>query len=232
MAIDIDASSPAVVSNGGSSVTSVTTASFTPPSGSLLVAVVMATSGANPTVSGGSLTWTRRQQHVRDDFLYAELWTAPVASAAAMTTTLTVTGSFRVVALKVLVVTGQHATTPIGSGGAGQADTNAINPTGYTSTAAGSRGFFAAIQAGLGAPTTTDVGFAWTASNGLTAHGGVAAHKSSDTATSGTSVAFDADAPGSTATEWAWAALEILPPAATSAPPRSRRARLGALVQL
>src|SRR3546814_9310570 len=59
--------------------------------------------------------------------------------------------------LKVYVVTGQHATTPIGAVGEGSSTTNAITPNAYTSTANNSRGFGCATDWNAnGVPTSTD----------------------------------------------------------------------------
>lgn len=79
---------------------SVTTGSFTPQNDSLLVAVVSciahSSAGniatANSTVSGGSLTWTKRASINSGalGFSYShclELWTAPVGTAGSMTLT-------------------------------------------------------------------------------------------------------------------------------------------------
>lgn len=75
---------------------SITTGSFTPQSSSLLVAVIGYTiTTGNPisdlTVSGGSLTWTRRCSTnglASGYYSGIELWTAPVSSAASMTITV------------------------------------------------------------------------------------------------------------------------------------------------
>ncbi|MET7333265.1 hypothetical protein [Nonomuraea sp. NPDC005650] len=216
MAIGIDGNSPAVVSAGNT--TTVTTASFTRPvAGSLLVAMVMCTSDSAPAVSGGSLTWTLQKQQVNSG-TYAQIWTAPVTGSGAMTVTLTVTGSLQGLAMKVDGVTGAHASSPIGNSGGGTSTTNAITPTGYTSSADNSRGFAAFFEEnGLGNPTSSDTGFAWTASFGLGDYSGIAVRKAANTPTSGTAVTFNADAAGAGAAAWTWAALEIKP-ASTDAP--------------
>src|SRR5690606_40421649 len=54
---------------------SVSTSSFTPPEGGLLVALVAALTEDTPEVSGGSLSWTRRRQQVQFGTDYAEIWT-------------------------------------------------------------------------------------------------------------------------------------------------------------
>lgn len=107
MALALDGSAPAhVAANTGASAT---TASFTPPSGALLVAM---TTGQSPnsahdmtvTVTGGGLTWTRRVARIANSTANstggvagrngtgAEIWTA-VSAGAAMTVTADVTGN-------------------------------------------------------------------------------------------------------------------------------------------
>lgn len=208
MPIAIDSGSPAVVSAGG--VTTVTTASFTrPAAGGLLVAMVMCTSDSNPVVSGGSLTWTRRKQQVNAG-AYAEIWTAPVTGSGAMTVTVTITGTFKAVGVKVDGVTGQHS-SPAGNSGGGTSAANTLNVTGYTSSGINSRGFFAAVEEnGLGNPTSTDTGFGWTANATFEDVSGIAVRKAANTPTIGETVTFNADAPGTSAAAWTWAALEIL----------------------
>lgn len=212
MAIGIDGNSPAVGSGGN--VTTVTTASFTrPAAGALLVAMVMCTSDSAPAMSGGSLTWTLRKQQLAGT-TYAQLWTAPVTGSGTMTVTLTVGGSLQGLALKVDGVTGQHASSPIGNTGGGTSSNNTLSVTGYTSSAANSRGFFAAFEGnGLGNPTVSggDTGFPWTANFGFGDYSGIAIRKAADTPTASTTVTFGADAPTTGAADWTWAALEIKP---------------------
>lgn len=209
MPIAIDAGSPALVSAGGGSITSLSTASFTRPDGGLLVAVVYTVSSTTPTLSGGSLAWTKRVSSGVD------IWTAPVTGSGSMTVTVgnLSTAAFGGVAaaLKVVGVTGQDPTSPIGTTGTGTSSTNNLTATGYTSSAAGSRGFFGAANTTAGAPTSTDTGFGWSVNTGFFDASGIAAYKAANTVAAGTSVAFNADAAGSSTTDWQWAALEIVP---------------------
>ncbi len=86
--ISIDASSPAVVDS--TSLTALTTASFTPPGGTLLVAQV-ATDGSGGAItmavtSSPSLTWTERvsvSSSVGGAFGSISVWTAAIPGAAA-----------------------------------------------------------------------------------------------------------------------------------------------------
>lgn len=75
-----DASGPAPVSNTGGA--SVTTASFTPPNGALLMALVDSKGSGTMTVtdtSGLGLTWT--EQVKQNGFGYSGIWTAQIPSA-------------------------------------------------------------------------------------------------------------------------------------------------------
>lgn len=79
-----DASSPAVVSTTAAQ--TLTTASFTPPAGSVLIALV-ATNGASNTVvtnsvtSSPSLTWTAQATANASNMKYAAVWTAAIPAA-------------------------------------------------------------------------------------------------------------------------------------------------------
>lgn len=207
MPIEI-AVTPALVADA--SVSSVSTASFTRPEGGLLVAMVVALSASTYTLSGGSLTWTQRVANS------ADIWTAPVTGSGTMTVTVgNLTDpdfAVSVAAVKVVGVTGQSLLNPIGSTGSGESSTNNLTVSGYTSSAAGSRGFFCGLDSNAaGAATSTDTGSGWTENVGFFDVAGVAVHKAANTTNAGTSVTFNADASGSGEAAWEWAALEIVP---------------------
>ena len=141
----LDASSPAVVKKAG---TTLTTASFTPPAGSVLV--ISAQSNGNGTAKSISvgdnlsshLTYTQAQVkgNTTND-VYAKLYWAPVTTSRAMTVTATIGGSSGDYGmLSVLVFTGANTAAPIGASGGGRGATGVISDT-YTSTAAGSWGW-------------------------------------------------------------------------------------------
>jgi len=203
--------SPAIASSTPSSVT---TASFTPVAGGLLVAMLSGSSDAQPVVSGGGLTWTRQvRQNTGGSQFYADIWTAPVSSASPMTVSASLGGSFNAMGLKVDVISGQHPINPIGQTGTGTTSTNNATVTGYESSTDGSRGFCSAVEGeGLGTPTSSDQGFGWFVNvSGFFPNAGLAVRKAADTANSGTTVTFNLDASGSSTADWRWAALEILP---------------------
>lgn len=204
--------SPALATGTG---TSVTTASFTPPSGSLLVASVAYASATDPVVSGGSLTWTRR---VRNTDGSCEIWTAPVITGASMTVSVAVTdtGFGQGAALKVDVVSGQYTVNPIGNTGTGSEPTDNATITGYTSSGE-SRGFCAARDTNAGGqPSSSDVASAFSISISGPPFNlqidGLAVRKSADTSGAGQAVTFNLDSAGSSDADWEWAALEILAP--------------------
>jgi hypothetical protein len=209
--IAIDSGSPALASNGG--VSSVSTASFTRPAGGLLVAMVFAISNATYTVAGGSLTWTQRASGG------ADIWTAPVTGSGSMTVTVgnLVSGGFvgQGAAIKVVGLTGQSALDPIGATGAGESTTNNLNALGYTSTVAGSRGFFAGWESAIsGAPTSTDTGFPWSfsvTSPFPATYRGLFSYKAANAPAQDADVTFNADASGTGTADWDWVALEIVP---------------------
>lgn len=154
MALAIDASSPAVATQATVGTTTVTTASFTPPAGSVLVIGWNGNNngGATPTTPtitdslGAHLTYTQADwvSHVDSASLDAQaaFWTAPVGSSAAMTVTVTNHGVTAVeAALKIWVLTGENA-TPVGAHGKGFAvvATGSI-AQGYTAQATSGWGF-------------------------------------------------------------------------------------------
>lgn len=116
MAVALDASSPAAVFNDTLSSTSLVTASFTPPSGSIIVAkVVMAdigTPSVTITISGSAVTFTSRINHVVSGHTPVALATA-VGGGSATTVTAAFGGGGVQRGLVVSVWTGaQLAATP------------------------------------------------------------------------------------------------------------------------
>lgn len=152
MALAIDASSPITATNSVSTTATVASASFTPPANSLLVVLWAGDeqsggSSATPTITGGSLTYTLRQWKANGQGTpalngQAAIWTAPVASSAAMTVTVTqgTLGNFREAALRVLVITDTSQPT-VGTSSKGGQSTGTAVPMAYTATQTGSWGF-------------------------------------------------------------------------------------------
>jgi hypothetical protein len=193
VAIAFDASSPAVVSGIG---TTLTTASFDPPDQSLLVATVMGSASGTMSNNGSALTWTSRVSGSS-----VQIFTAPLASGRTGMTATVTTGSSVSWGFKLDVLTGADLGTPTGATGTGSSTSNNIDINGYVSTIASSRGIL---------PTSTDDEAAWSS-----VFDGMRVAKAANTATPGTTVTFNLDAFGTGAANWSFAAVEILPLAVT-----------------
>lgn len=203
MALAIDATTPDLVQADNTC----TTASFTAPANSLLVALCSCYtgSGATNTVSnsGTALTWTQRVNHQAGEDAGAyddtvKIFTAPAVSSVARTVTLTTSGS-GFTALQVLVFTGADLTTPVGATGEGHSTTANLTPNVYTSTVANSRCVgIAADASSFNGSTTTDVGF--TFGNFFPQSSGIAVYKAADTATPSSTVTLNFDGTGASRT--------------------------------
>jgi hypothetical protein len=153
VALAIDGSTPAVVT---AATKTLTTASFTPPAGALLLALWAANSTAStnpgaPAITdnlGVHLTYTRNDWQSRANSPtvdgQAADWTAVVGSSAAQTVTTTngVSASEFHQALAVMVITGQHA-TPVGAHGQSGSTSASSVAQSFTATATNSWGFIA-----------------------------------------------------------------------------------------
>lgn len=90
MAIARDASSPAAVYQDTASAAAITTASFTPPNGSIIVAKGTFDDGSNltgPSITGTVLTWTSRVNHIAASHTPVFIYTA-VGTGVAVTVSL------------------------------------------------------------------------------------------------------------------------------------------------
>jgi hypothetical protein len=212
--IAVDATTPAIVTGTGASVT---TASFTAPANSLLVALCAIGGGTGiHTVSnsGTALTWVTQVNHQLGEDSGAFSGTARVVTAIATTSvarTVTLTPALSGVelALKLLVVTGADITgTPVGAVGENHSTTANLTPTVYTSTVDNSRAVGIGVDASAGgSPTSSDTGFAWHLVGGVS---GIAVYKAADTTPAATAVTLNFNGTGATRS-WNWAAIEILP---------------------
>lgn len=213
MPIAIDPSSPPITAVGDSART---TAAFSPPDETVLVALAATQySFGFHTISnsGAALSWTK----VVDRFANGNpaggvtIWVAKNATARTnLTVTATSGGGGVSQVLKVFVVTGADMDDWIGNSGSGGATTSSLTvSSAYTSSAAGSRGFFVGSDwEAAGAPTVGlgDTGFTFHGADGIS---GAVVHKAANTAAAGTVVGFSLSASGSR--EWNWGAVEILP---------------------
>lgn len=237
MALAIDASTPAVATQASTTIATVTTASFTAPANSRLLALWSGdTSGADPAApsiadSGGlswgsPIQWRHRTSGTPTVDGQVAIWSASPGSSAARTVTVT-TGSpsgNRDAALALIVLT-DTGTPSIGTSGAASGGTGTIDMTStYTGTAAGAWGFMVACD--------WDVRGAMTAGTGMTLIGtgslagaisyGMARRATADGTNGGsTTVSL---IPGNTTANATWAYVEIVPNAVggggTAAPGR------------
>ncbi|MBG0818249.1 hypothetical protein [Planomonospora sp. ID82291] len=208
MPIAVHSSSPTIVSGSGPSVT---TAAFTPPAGSLLVACALSKNDTTMALTGNgqTLTWTQRKLAVHTNGC-AAIYTAPAAGSQLMSVTgaLDQTASL---ALKIFVLTGVQMGSPVGATGSTQSSgVENWSFSAYTSTEAGSWGICAACDDYQTAtPTSNDVYETFNVSSSLYLSG-LAIRKASATAAAGTPVSFDIRTGGpSGSTRWAAAAVEI-----------------------
>lgn len=214
MPIAIDPSSPAITAVGTSARS---TAAFSPPDETVLVALAATQysfGGYTISNSGSALSWTK----VVDRYASGSspgggvtIWVAKNATARTnLTVTTTSEGGGVSQVLKVFVVSGADMDDWIGNSGSGGATTSSLTVnSAYTSSAAGSRGFFMGNDwNAAGAPTVGlgDTGFTYHSADGLS---GAVVHKATNTAASGTVVGFSLTASGTR--EWNWGAVEILP---------------------
>lgn len=245
MALAIDASTPAVATQTNGATATVATASFTPPSSSLLLIRWSGNSTslpATPTITdnlGAPLTYTLLDWQSRADSPtkdgQAACWWAQVGSSAAMTVTVTnqASSGFREAALRVAVITGHDTGTPIGAHGkAGSASAASIAQS-YTAQATGGQGFIAATDWDALAAMTAGTGCTLEGSGtpgGAVTYGFVRRTTADDS--NGVSNTMNVTI-GGTSTNLSWVYAEVKPAAAatTSDPPR-RRPQMGALLQL
>lgn len=234
MALAIDASTPAVVTQPNSTTQTLTTGSFTPPAGALLLIRWAGNSGASesvaqPTITdnlGGHLTYTlldwqsRADSPTRDG--QAACWWAVVGSSAAMTVTVTnqsnPANAADHAALHVTVITGQDAVTPIGAHGKSGSASAASIAQSYTAQATSGWGFIGVCD--------WDVKGAETAGTGCTlTNGGSASistfitygflRRTSADDVNGNSNTLNVTLPG-TSTNLSWVYAEVLPAGSSS----------------
>lgn len=182
MAIAVDSSSPALVAQT-SIVTTVTTASFTPPADAMLVACAFCSQNGSGTMTfnmsdNQSGTWTTDLvRNAADSGAYASAAGIyhRASPGVAMTVTATVVNSF-LPTLKVLVLTGVDMASPVGSSAKQGSTSTSFATTGYANARASSIGIAVACGSTANGITSNDAtaSYAGPASNG---HYGVAAYK-------------------------------------------------------
>lgn len=228
MALAIDASTPAVATQTNGATATVAVASFTPPSGSLLLiewAANSTSTPAQPTITdnlGAHLTYTLADWQSKADSPTKDgqsaTWTAPIVTGAAMTVTVTnqATSGFREAALRVTVITGQHATQNGTHGKGGSASSGALAQS-VTGTANGSQAFGAVSDWDAKGSMTAGTGCALNpASTGTGSPGGAFSYgfvkRSSADGTNGGSTTLNLTY-GGTSTAISFTYIEIVPAA-------------------
>lgn len=206
MAIALDSSTPAFVTGTSNPAT---TASFTPPSGSLLIAFAMADESNTFAISGGSLSWTALDTVGVAARNSLGSWWA-IGAGSSMTVSVTKTGSFTANALKVLVFTGTESSF---TGAHNVAQSNTITLTG---TQTGSW-MWAAIGDNLGA-TTDAAGTGCSYNDAEVAFGGVSGGILKRTSQDGVNGSGTTLSAGSASADMSIIAVEIKAPGTSFLP--------------
>ena len=236
MALAIDASSPATATQTSGATATVTTASFTPPAGSVLLVQWSCDASALPSAPsitdnlGTPLTYTRTDWQSGNDSPgaggQAAAWTANVATSAAMTVTVT-SGSAsgeRVSALNIRVLTGADTTSntsPVGAHGKSGSKSASSIAQSYTAQATNAWGFIidcdfdqvGAQTAGTGCTLTGSANVATNITYGF-------ARRTTADDTNGSSNTLNVTLPA-TSTNLNWVYVEIMPAVAASMIPPS-----------
>lgn len=232
MALAIDGSTPAVAVSTSNTTTTVTSGSFTPPAGSLLLIRWAWNTSASDTPAapaitdslGAPLTYTLLEHKTRAaggavDGQCAAWW-AVVGSSAAMAITVTRgTGTnTQGGALHVTVLTGQDSVTPIGVHGKLGSTSAASIAQSYTAATTGGQGFIVTTDWDLLGAETAGAGC--TLTNGGSGNAGPEIsygflRRSSADDTSGVSNTLNVTIPG-TSTNLSWIWVEVVPPGGAS----------------
>lgn len=215
-----DPSSPPRFSGTPANGVDLSSASFTPPAGSLLVICVSAATPNNTNITiavsaigadapvakvqrNGSGTASRQG--------YAGIWTATAdGTPCTINVRRTNNGNTNRISVKIYVVPGTTSLGPTGASASGRSTTNLIN-VGYTSTSPSSLAFGCAtdgnaLGAGTTAPSSTDIADAATFSGQIDA---ISVVKAAQTDAAGTAVTCNFDAAGAGTAEWRWVTLEV-----------------------
>ena len=219
MAIAVDGSTPARFTGTPADNVDITSASFTPPAGALLVCCVSMNSNGVGTLAsvsdsqGG--TWVEDVRRNFTDGLegHASVWHRLNAPNTSMTVSVRRTNSsggggdpdFNRISAKCYVVTGAHASSPVPTVGEGSSATNNLTASIFTSAFANSFAFVAATDWNAnGTPTSSDL------TVDAFHHAGVLSGMSGFKSLGATGAkTANLDAAGTAAAEWNWAAVEV-----------------------
>lgn len=185
MATAVDASSPALV--GTSTPGTITTASFTAPANSILVACCWSSVSLNSqtftVTDSGGLTWTlakiQNSAGTGGKQGVAAIYYAVAPTSAARTVTAVISGG-NYSTLKVYAITGGDLVTPIGGSAAGSSTSTSFSTTGYTIQTTGSIAL-TCVSNTTGGATITSSG-STTVTSTATGHNGLSGYKTNGTA--------------------------------------------------
>jgi len=212
VAVALDSSTPAFVTGTANPAT---TAAFSPPAGSLLVAFCLADESNTFAISGGGLTWTKIDQLSVAGLNSLTTWWAYSATApGSITVSSTKTGSFTANALKVCVFTGAESAF---TGAHGSAQSNTIT---LTATQTGSWGW--AVVGDQVGSTTDAAGTGCTWNDAEAAFGGVSGGVLRRTSADGVSGSGTTLTAGAAPTSMSIAAVEVRAASTVVSPPPFR----------
>lgn len=211
MAIAVDSSTPALV---GGSVTTLQTATFSPPAGSVLVACVHADPGRAFTIANtvASLSWGTVLHTAPDNSVTAF---SAVLAGGATNMSVSVTGPLNNAAgFKVWVVTGADTAAPIGAVafGATLDAANILTKT-LVPQVSNSLGFIVG-EDGLASGTTTSPNTTAAFYDVAQSIAGGSGYRL--TGAAGGTETFSFDAAGTAASAWAWGVFEVRAAPATA----------------
>lgn len=219
MAIAIDTSTPPIV---GGSTTTLQTATFSPPAGSVLVVAIHAQPARTFTISNtvASLSWSQILHQTSTTGSVTAF--RAVVPGGATDMSVSATGSLNNdFGVKVYVVTGADTATPVGAVSTGSADTADTIAKSISPQVANSMGFLVAdvgFSVPAGATTSPDTTFEpYDLFQNIAGGSGYRLMGAA-----GSTQTFTADASGSSTTNnWSWGVFEIRSAPVVSAPPGS-----------
>lgn len=226
-AITVDASTPVRFSGAPAEGVPITSASFTAPANSVLIACVHGDDNSVPltfTVADtGSLQWTLRASRGLADAGavdgHASVYTAVTTSAVARTVSVTrVEDSLGTdeISAKVYVVTGASTASPVATVGEGSSGSNSITPTLFNASPNGSYAFVCGTDWNSnGVPVSSDLTVDGSDQTGISS---LAGYKQLTTSGAQTG---NLDAAGAAAASWNWVALAITPRSNLAKPPNN-----------
>lgn len=248
MAIAVDASTPAGASQTNANTATVVSASFTPPSGSVILicwqgnTAATAPSGA-PTISNtGSQAFTLVNHRFETDAAGKEgqcaMWRAVSTGPGSMTvtvTTLTASGD-RQARVKPIVLTGVDTSNPAGwQAGEGTDTIGALDGLTYTSTSANSMGFASVSDWDTASAVfTAAAGTTIVDSTQVGASINCATLRQTTPTTSGSTISLGLTSPTSSTWNYVWIELPAAVGGTAVSHPPTRRpaAALGALLDM